>query len=139
MASIFQAPTAEELAAILRQEGWSAPSSSVVMIQPGDSRPPIFFLPGNLGNVFTDLGDLARHLGPDQPFYGLQDGIQNPARIDKLAAHKGLKFLDVGCDVSFPTTYSLHRSDQAWTASSHPSRRGYSLARLGNSLRFCPA
>jgi thioesterase domain-containing protein len=26
-------------------------------------------------------------LGPDQPFYGLQDGIHNPARIEDLAAH----------------------------------------------------
>jgi thioesterase domain-containing protein len=30
---------------------------------------------------------LAQHLGPDQPFYGLQDGAQNPVQITALAAH----------------------------------------------------
>jgi thioesterase domain-containing protein len=59
----------------------------LVPIQPGGSKPPFFCIPGNLGNVFVDLGGFAQHLGPDQPFYGLQDGIQNPARIEALAAH----------------------------------------------------
>jgi thioesterase domain-containing protein len=44
-------------------------------------------VPGNLGNVFADLGDLARLLGPDQPFYGFQDGLHNPSQIGALAAH----------------------------------------------------
>ena len=60
---------------------------SAVAIQPNGSKPPFFCVPGNLGNVFTDLDDLARHLGPDQPFYGLQDGIQNPSKIEALATH----------------------------------------------------
>ena len=84
-AILFQTPTVEQLANILRQAGWSAPWSSLVAIQPSGSKPPFFCVPGNLGNVFTDLGDLAWHLGPDQPFYGLQDGIQNPTQIEALA------------------------------------------------------
>jgi aspartate racemase len=58
-----------------------------VRIQGGKSRPPIFCLPGNLGNVYTDLGLLSRHLGQDQPFYGLQDGLGHPSKIEALAAH----------------------------------------------------
>lgn len=84
--AVFQAPTIEQLAVVLGCEEWSMPWSSVVAIQPGGSKLPFFCLPGNLGNVFSDLGDLARHLGPDQPFYGLQDGVQNPTRIEALAA-----------------------------------------------------
>ncbi|MFQ5610898.1 MAG: amino acid adenylation domain-containing protein [Anaerolineae bacterium] len=90
LATLFQAPTVEQQAAVLRRQGdptglpgrWS----SLVAVQPGGSRPPLFCVPGNLGNVFVDLGDLARYLGPDQPFYGLQDGLQNPAQIGALAA-----------------------------------------------------
>ena len=85
LATIFHAPTIEQLANILRREEWSSPTSSLVALQPGGSKPPFFCLPGNLGNVFTDLGDLARHLGPNQPFYGFQDGMKNPAQIQALA------------------------------------------------------
>ncbi len=87
LATLFQAPTVEQLADILRQEEGASPASSLVALQLGGSRPPFFCLPRMLGNVFTTLGDLARHLGPDQPFYSLQDGIQNPSQIEALAAH----------------------------------------------------
>ncbi len=87
--ALFQAPTVEKLAEILSVDAEAGPAtwSSLVLMQPTGSRPPLFFLPGNLGNVFNDLGDLAHHLGPDQPFYGLQDSAQNPVRIEALATH----------------------------------------------------
>jgi aspartate racemase len=87
LATLFQAPTVEQLAQVLRQQGWSPSWSSLVPIQPGGSKRPFFCVPGDLGNVFTDLGHLGRNLGPDQPFYGLQDGIDNPTQIEALAAH----------------------------------------------------
>ncbi len=83
---LFQAPTIEQLADVLRQEGWSTSATSLVPLQRAGSRPPFFCLPGNLGNVYTDLGALARHLGPDQPVYAFQDGIHNPSRIEEVAA-----------------------------------------------------
>jgi aspartate racemase len=86
LATLFQAPTVEQLASVIHQAGWSLPWCSLVAIQPSGSKLPFFCVPGILGNVFTDLGDLARHLGLDQPFYGLQDGIQNPSQIEALAA-----------------------------------------------------
>lgn len=86
LATLFQRPTVEQLATLLHQAGGSTTGSSLVAIQPDGSKPPFFCIPGNLGNVFTDLGDLARHLGPDRPVYGLQDGIHNPVQIEALAA-----------------------------------------------------
>ena len=56
-------------------------------IQEGQSRPPLYILPGNLGNVFTDLGYLVQHLGADQPVFGLQDGLGRPSKVEALAAY----------------------------------------------------
>jgi phthiocerol/phenolphthiocerol synthesis type-I polyketide synthase E len=87
LAIIFEAPTIEQLACVLEQKALSVAHSSLVKVQAGQSRPPFYCLPGNLGNVFIDLGHLSRHLGMDQTFYGLQDGIGHPSKVEKLAAH----------------------------------------------------
>ena len=55
-------------------------------LRPGGDHPPVFLLPGNMGNVFSDLGELARHLPPERPVYGLQDGLHNPSGVVALAA-----------------------------------------------------
>jgi surfactin family lipopeptide synthetase A len=82
IAILLQAPTIEQLADILRQEGWSPSSSCLVPIQTGGSKPPFFCVHGANGTVVRFL-DLARHLGADQPFYGLQaQGLD-----EKHAAH----------------------------------------------------
>jgi len=71
LAALLQAPTVEQFAALLRQEGWSASWSSLVAIQPEGSRVPFFCVHGVGGNV-VGFRDLARHMGADQPFYALQ-------------------------------------------------------------------
>ncbi|AKT36915.1 alpha/beta fold hydrolase [Chondromyces crocatus] len=43
----------------------------LVTFQPAGRRPPLFFVPGGDGNVFN-FQALAHHLGPEQPFHGLQ-------------------------------------------------------------------
>ncbi|HVS20425.1 MAG TPA: amino acid adenylation domain-containing protein, partial [Pyrinomonadaceae bacterium] len=91
LATLFQAPTVKQLARVLREEGWPAPWSSLVMIQGGDERLPFFCVHAAGGNVL-EYRDLARLLGPDQPFYGLQakglDGKQEPhTTIKEMAAH----------------------------------------------------
>jgi phthiocerol/phenolphthiocerol synthesis type-I polyketide synthase E len=90
LATLFEAPTIEELAKILREEttassGWSP----LVAIQPNGSRPPFFCMHGAGGNVLI-YRELSQHLGPDQPFYGLQapglDGSCPPlATIEEMA------------------------------------------------------
>ena len=91
IATLLQAPTVEQLAAILRQKGSSPPWSCLVPIQRSGSKPPFFCVHGILGNVLR-FYDLARHLGSDQPFFGLQpqglDGRQPcHTRVEEMAAH----------------------------------------------------
>jgi thioesterase domain-containing protein/acyl carrier protein len=91
LVTLFQAPTVEQLAGILRQEKWEAPWSSLVPIQPGGSKPPFFGVHAHEGNILF-YRDLARRLGPDQPFYGLQaqglDGSQAlHTSVEEMAAH----------------------------------------------------
>ena len=91
LATLFQAPTIEQLANILRDEGWSPSWSSLVPIQPNGSKTPLFCAHAVGGNVLS-LRALGQHLGPDQPFYALQsqglDGKQVvPKRVQEMAAY----------------------------------------------------
>ncbi|MFN7949393.1 MAG: amino acid adenylation domain-containing protein [Blastocatellia bacterium] len=91
LATLFQAPTIARLAAMMRQQGWQPSWSSLVPLRAGGRKPPFFCVHAVGGNVL-EYHDLARHLPPDQPFYGLQsvglDGKQPPLRtIEEMAAH----------------------------------------------------
>ena len=68
---LFQAPTVEKLADMIRKGGWTPQWTSLVPIQPGGSKAPFFCIHGGGGNVLI-YRELARHLGNDYPFYGLQ-------------------------------------------------------------------
>src|SRR5579863_1246168 len=71
LATLFDAPTIEELARVLRQDEAPAGWSPLVPIQTSGSRPPFFCIHGAGGNVLI-YRELAERLGPEQPFYGLQ-------------------------------------------------------------------
>jgi amino acid adenylation domain-containing protein len=71
LVTLLLSPTIEQLADTLRDKGWTPSWSSLVPIQPEGSRPPLFFVHSGGGSVMGYY-DLARFLGPDQPFYGLQ-------------------------------------------------------------------
>jgi aspartate racemase len=91
LATLFQAPTISALAEVMRAESWPAAWSSLVVIQGGGTRPPFFCIHAAGGNVL-EYYDLARNLGPDQPFYGLQarglDGKEEPhTSVREMAAH----------------------------------------------------
>lgn len=91
LATLFTAPTIEQLAAVLRRQGWQAPYSSLVPLQPRGTLPP-FFCVHSLGANLVSYRHLAGRLGTDQPFYGLQpqglDGKQEPhSRVEDMAAH----------------------------------------------------
>jgi thioesterase domain-containing protein/acyl carrier protein len=90
LATLFQAPTVEQLAHVMETEGWQPPWKSLVAIQPGGTKTPIFMVPGVGGNVLG-FAHLANLLGSDQPFYGCQsrglDGREPPfRRIEDMAA-----------------------------------------------------
>jgi amino acid adenylation domain-containing protein len=75
VASLMQTPTVEAVAAAVRQQ--TKPStSSLVPIQPKGQRPPIYFVHAAGGTVMC-YHELARHMSPEQPVYGLQaQGIE---------------------------------------------------------------
>ncbi len=71
LATLYEAPTIEELARIVCGEVESSGWSPLVAIQPSGSRPALFCFHGAGGNVLN-YQKLSQHLGCDQPFYGLQ-------------------------------------------------------------------
>jgi thioesterase domain-containing protein/NAD(P)-dependent dehydrogenase (short-subunit alcohol dehydrogenase family)/acyl carrier protein len=83
LATLFQAPTVEQLANTLRQKGWSAPCQTLVTIQPGDSKPPLFFI-HVLGEGLKFCRPLTSHLDPEQPIYGLAVGIMDEVSLNKV-------------------------------------------------------
>jgi len=91
LASVFQGPTIEHLASLLRHPAKPAPLSSLVAIQPGGSERPFFLIHPAGGQVFPYV-HLAHYLGPDQPCYGLQakgleEGQAPHTRIEDMAAY----------------------------------------------------
>ena len=90
LATLFEAPTIQEMARILRNEVASSGWSPLVTIQASGSRPPFFCIHGAGGNVLI-YRELSRNLGSDQPFYGLQcqglDGSCPPlTTVEDMAA-----------------------------------------------------
>jgi amino acid adenylation domain-containing protein/non-ribosomal peptide synthase protein (TIGR01720 family) len=67
---IFAGATIERLAERLREARDGAPWSPLVTIQPGGTRPPLFFVHPLGGNVVC-YAELARRLARDRPVYGL--------------------------------------------------------------------
>jgi thioesterase domain-containing protein/acyl carrier protein len=91
LVSLFQTATIEGLSRILQSNVASISWPTVVEIQAGNSRPPLFGV--STPNV-NALGyrSLARYLGPDQPVYGLQaqypedlEGEHSRAAVGELA------------------------------------------------------
>lgn len=91
LASLFQAPTVEQLARQLRDNPPAAGCSSLVILQPQGTRPPVFFVHGAGGGNLWTYTNLVPHLGPDQPVYALESramrGEAEFTRIEDMAAH----------------------------------------------------
>lgn len=81
LATLFQGPTIERLAQILREQPTAQAWSPLVPMQPRGERPPFFCVHPVGGNVLCYV-DLAQQIGLDQPFYALQspglDGVGEP-------------------------------------------------------------
>ncbi|WAM30215.1 non-ribosomal peptide synthetase [Myxococcus sp. NMCA1] len=91
LAALFQAPTVEQLAAFLRRED-AGPASSLVPFDAGRSGTEVpFFCVHPVGGNVLAYAELARLLGPERPFYGLQaqglDGSTPPlGTVEEMAA-----------------------------------------------------
>jgi amino acid adenylation domain-containing protein len=94
VATLFQGATVEHLASVLRLQSPISnfqPPTPLAGIQSCGSKQPFFCVHPIGGNVLCYVA-LARLMGSDQPFYGLQalglDGEQEPCtRIEDMAAH----------------------------------------------------
>jgi thioesterase domain-containing protein len=91
LATMVQARTLQKLAAIIRDDHWSPPWSSLIALKKSGSRPPFFIVHAIGGNI-VGYDDLAQGLPANQPVYGLQarglDG-ESPAAtsVEEMAAH----------------------------------------------------
>lgn len=86
---LFEAPTLEQLATILQAQTKPQEVRSLVKIQAGRAKPPLFCLHTRTGHIFEYYG-LAKYLDPDQPVYGLQaplvDGKPLQQPLEQMAA-----------------------------------------------------
>jgi thioesterase domain-containing protein/acyl carrier protein len=71
LSALFERPTIRGLAALVESGAERPAWSPLVPIQPAGDRVPLFFV-HPIGGQVLGFADLARALGPDQPFYGLQ-------------------------------------------------------------------
>ncbi|HET8840052.1 MAG TPA: thioesterase domain-containing protein, partial [Ktedonobacteraceae bacterium] len=71
LSTLFQGATCAQLATVLRQSQQNQKRPALIAIQAGGTRRPFFCVHPVGGEVLCYV-DLARQLGPEQPFYGLQ-------------------------------------------------------------------
>jgi amino acid adenylation domain-containing protein len=91
LATLFGAPTVEELAKQLRPQAASAGYRTLIPIRTSGHKPPFFCVHGGEGNTLF-LHRLAREMGAEQPFYGLEpEGLDGRAfsrtSVQQMAAH----------------------------------------------------
>ncbi|MBA3806792.1 MAG: amino acid adenylation domain-containing protein [Solirubrobacterales bacterium] len=91
LGAIFKAPTIETLSRLIEDGDGASRWSSLIPIQPQGSRQPIFCVHGGAGTILH-LQPLARRLGEEQPFYGLQSsglyGGSTPIQsVEEMASH----------------------------------------------------
>ncbi|HUR45836.1 MAG TPA: HAD-IIIC family phosphatase [Candidatus Saccharimonadales bacterium] len=85
LVTLFQAPSIEQIAAVLRRRK-QAPPSALVAIQPKGSRPPLILVHGAGGGLLWGYANLASNLSPDQPVYGIEPKPgQESATVEDLA------------------------------------------------------
>jgi thioesterase domain-containing protein len=96
--TIFQAPTVAQLAAAIRAKDSLTAHPSLVPIQAEGTNPPLFLVHGAGGDVLWGYANLARHLGINQPVFGIQArhggqhcGIQDNEpqfeSLERMASH----------------------------------------------------
>ena len=94
LANLFQNPTIEQLTLFLGSDSETELWSTLVPIQQNGSLPPLFCVPGAGGNVLY-FHDLGKHLGNNQPLYGLQaqglDGETEPLESVEEIAEQHIK------------------------------------------------
>ena len=88
---LLEAGTVRELAAELENDGWTPAWRSLVQVQAGDGRLPLYLVPA-AASTSLGLAPLAAALGPEQGVYGFDplglDGRSAPHdSVEEMAAH----------------------------------------------------
>lgn len=79
LAALFQSPTVRTLAQVIRAGDWSSPWQTLVPIQVGGSRTPLYLVPPEAATSVRFVR-LAKALGPEQAVFGF-----NPLGMDGVA------------------------------------------------------
>lgn len=72
LATLFKAPTIQQLARGIERRQSRPSRSALVAIQPKGDRPPLVLVHGAGGGILWGYSNLAAHLGTGQPVYGLE-------------------------------------------------------------------
>lgn len=85
LADLLEAPSVGKMASLLKRGQVSSEKKSLVPLQPNGSWPPFYIVHG-VGGHLLRFHQLAEHMGPDYPLYGLQSsGIEgNPELFDQI-------------------------------------------------------
>jgi amino acid adenylation domain-containing protein len=91
LSTLFRSATVEQLAKELAPSDTDSEYPTVVCIQPKGSNPPFFCVHGGAGSTLF-LQQLANHLGPEQPFYGIEpEGLDGKpfqrTKVEEMAAY----------------------------------------------------
>ncbi len=90
LSTLFAGATIEDVAKTLQEKTKMESRAPLITVQAGGSKRPFFFLHGQWeGGALYSL-ELARYLGPEQPFYLLEpytfDGLAVPPTLEEMAA-----------------------------------------------------
>jgi amino acid adenylation domain-containing protein len=91
LSTLLQEPTIEQLANLLQTSEASDYRESLVLLRPGGSELPFFLIHDGDGEIMLYL-NLANHLKPERPIYGIQPLSQGSlpilhTRIEEMAAY----------------------------------------------------
>jgi amino acid adenylation domain-containing protein/FkbM family methyltransferase len=107
VAALFRGATIEQLSVLLRRENVSLPETTLVALSRGGSKKPFFCVHGIGGNVLG-FADVSIHLGPDQPFYGLQSkGLDGKSEPDVSIEEMASQYIEAVCTVQAEGPYLL--------------------------------
>jgi aspartate racemase len=91
LSTLLQKPTIAQLATILQSSEESDPRETLILLRPGGSEPPFFLIHDGDGETMLYL-NLANHLKPERPIYGIQPLSQENfpilhTRLEEMAAY----------------------------------------------------
>jgi amino acid adenylation domain-containing protein len=87
VATLFQNPTIEQLAVVLRGASSPNPGSTIVEIQPQGTKQPLLLVHGAGGGMFWGYSNLSRHLGLDQPVFAFESrGLNGQEEFESIEA-----------------------------------------------------